>query len=77
MSGWAFAKLILNFNFNLVERWDGYILNWSSHPPIRESTAMTSKMKQRTKNEELDELQDKLDEPYELDELKCSSRMLI
>ena len=21
-----FAKLILNFNFNLVERWDGYIL---------------------------------------------------
>ena len=26
------AKLILNFNFNLVERWDGYILNYSSHP---------------------------------------------
>ena len=49
----------------------------ATHPPIRESTAMTSKMKQRTKNEELDELQDKLDEPYELDELKCSSRMLI
>ena len=38
---------------------------------------MTSKMKQRTKTKELDELQDKLDEPYELDELKCSSRMLI
>ena len=50
----------------IVERWDGYILNWSSHPPIRESTAMTSKMKQRTKTKELDELQDKLDEPYEI-----------
>ena len=30
-----FAKLILNFNFNLVERWDGYILIWSSHPPTQ------------------------------------------
>ena len=27
-----FAKLIFNFNFNLVERWDGYILIWPSHP---------------------------------------------
>ena len=27
-----FAKLIFNFNFNLVERWDGYILNFPSHP---------------------------------------------
>ena len=30
---------------------------------------MTSKVKQRTKTKELDEHQDELDEPYELDEL--------
>ena len=30
-----FAKLIFNFNFNLVDRWDAYILTWSSHPPIQ------------------------------------------
>ena len=68
-----FAKLIFNFNFNLVERWDGYILIWSSHPAthptIRHITTMTSNMKQRTKTKELDELQDELDELYELDEL--------
>ena len=64
-----FAKLIFNFNFNLVERWDGYIIIWSSHPPtqppIRHITTMTSNVKQRTKTKELDKLKDELDEPYE------------
>ena len=64
-----FAKLIFNFNFNLVERWDGYIIIWSSHPPIRHITTMTSNVKQRTKTKELDELQDELDELFELYEL--------
>ena len=27
------AKLSYNFNFNLVESWDGYILIWSTRPP--------------------------------------------
>ena len=49
----------------------------ATHPPIRESTAMTSKIKQGTKTKELEELQDKLDEPYKLDELECSSRVFI
>ena len=26
------AKLSLNFNYNLVESWDGYILNFPSNP---------------------------------------------
>ena len=26
------AKLSFNFNYNLVESWDGYILNFPSHP---------------------------------------------
>ena len=29
----VFAKLSFNFNYNLVESWDGYILNFPSHPP--------------------------------------------
>ena len=34
-----FAKLSFNFNHNLVESWDGYILNFPSHPPpIQRST---------------------------------------
>ena len=39
-----FAKLILNFNLNLFDRWDGYILNWlnptqklPNHPLIIEN----------------------------------------
>ena len=28
-----FAKFSFNFNYNLVESWDGYILNFPSHPP--------------------------------------------
>ena len=27
------AKLSYNFNFNLVESWDGYILIFSNRPP--------------------------------------------
>ena len=76
----GFAKLIFNFNFNhsWKMRWFySQLIQPTTHQPTREITAMTSKVKQRTKTKELDELQDKLDEPYELDELKCSSRMLI
>ena len=32
------AKLSFNFNYNLVESWDGYILNFPSHPPTWRST---------------------------------------
>ena len=34
----SFAKLSFNFNYNLVEIWDGYILNFPSHPATRRST---------------------------------------
>ena len=27
------AKLSFNFNYNLIESWDGYVLNFPSHPP--------------------------------------------
>ena len=54
-----FAKLILNFNFNLVERWDGYILIWSDQPAGHlRSIGMTYEVKQKNKTKELDELQD-------------------
>ena len=46
-------------------------------PPTPESTVITSKVKQRTKTKELDEQEDEPDEPYKLDELKCSSRVFI
>ena len=37
------AKLSFNFNYNLVESWDGYILNFPSHPPTQpEKYGMTS-----------------------------------
>ena len=39
------------------------------HPTIRHITTMTSNVKLRTKTKELDELQDELDELFELDEL--------
>ena len=29
----VFAKLSFNFNYNLVEIWDGYILNFPTHHP--------------------------------------------
>ena len=32
------AKLSFNFNYNLVESWDDYIINFPSHPPARRST---------------------------------------
>ena len=44
------AKLSFNFNFNLVERWDGYIINFPIHPPTGE-VRMTSEMKQTTRTE--------------------------
>ena len=40
-----------------------------TQPPIQHVTTMTSSVKQRTKTKELDELQDEIDELYELDEL--------
>ena len=37
---YVIAKLSFNFNYNLVESWDGYILNFPSdpatHPPTGE-----------------------------------------
>ena len=79
------AKLIFNFNFNhsWKMRWFySQLIQPATHQPTREITAMTSKVKQRTKTKELDELQDELDE---LDEqiliskvhLNCSSKMFI
>ena len=35
---WIIAKLSFNFNFNLVESWDGFILYSSTqptHPPLK------------------------------------------
>ena len=32
------AKLSFNFNYNLVESWDGYILNFPSHPATHQPT---------------------------------------
>ena len=44
------AKLSFNFNDNLVESRDGYILNFPSHPPTThpEKYGMTSGMKHIT-----------------------------
>ena len=37
------AKLSFNFNYNLVESWDGYILNFPSQPPTHpDKNGMTS-----------------------------------
>ena len=50
------AKLSFNFNFNLVESWDGYILSWST------TTTPTGKVREhlyteaRTKTMELYQL---------------------
>ena len=44
-----FAKLIFNFNFNLVESWDSFIFNFSNHsghPPTRKSKIRPEKLKQ-------------------------------
>ena len=39
----SIAKLSFNFNYNLVESWDGYILNFPSHPATHpEKYGMTS-----------------------------------
>ena len=48
-----FAKLSFNFNFNLVESWDGYILIWSNHPPPSPPEKFG---KARTETTELDQL---------------------
>ena len=44
------AKLIFNFNFNYVERWDGYILNVPIHPSTHPSGEVRNDLWNETYN---------------------------